>query len=230
MTGTGEPSIAALTRLDPPPLRENELPDIAFAFSPERMTYSHSATQEAVLSSAQAEDVIKNLGRLEISIDKVIIVGPETKAQCTSLLWWSTPYTEQVGDQVITTNIDLAFTWGAGFFELVRLRQATVTYTRFNGLTGEPIRAEVRLSMYRGMNPVKPFTNPTSGGPGGRSSHVLDSSECLSSLAASRYGRPGAWRQIARANAIDDPLRVRPGTTVYLPEPGGSGLADGARP
>lgn len=228
---TGEPSIAALTRLDPPPLRENELADITFAFSPERISFSHTARTDEVSSSAQAEEVIKNLGFLEITIDKVVIAGPETKAQCTSLLWWSTPYTEEISPgQVASTKIDLTFTWGVGFFELVRLRQATINYTRFNGLTGEPIRAEVRLNLYRGMDPVKPFTNPTSGGPAGRSSHVLNSSECLPSLATSRYGRPGAWRQIARANAIDDPLRVRPGTVVYLPEPGGSGLVNGARP
>lgn len=31
------------------------------------------------------------------------------------------------------------------------------------------------------------------------------------------YGRPGAWRNVARANRITDPLRVRPGTEIFLP-------------
>lgn len=229
MTTPGEPSFAALTRITPPALRDGEMADIKFAFNPERISYSHTARQEEVSSTGQAEELIKNLGNLEIGIDKVVLVGPETKAMCNSLLLWSTPVSGEISPGVIG-QFDLAFTWGVGFFELVRMRSATINYTRFNGLTGEPIRAEVRLQLFRGMDPVRPFTNPTSGGPAGRSSHVLDSSECLPSLAASRYGRPGAWRQIARANAIDDPLRVRPGTTVYLPEPGSSGLADGARP
>jgi nucleoid-associated protein YgaU len=31
------------------------------------------------------------------------------------------------------------------------------------------------------------------------------------------YGSAQRWRDIAAANGIDDPFRVRPGTTLYLP-------------
>lgn len=225
---TGEVTSASLKRKLPPPLRQEELLEINFAFNPEKVTLSHTTRSDDIGTVSESEALIKNLGNLEITIDKVLIVGPTTKVQCETLLLWSTPDSQQIGDQVTTTPITLEFTWGT-WTEPVRLRQVSITYTRFVGTTGEPIRAEARLNLYRGMNKLKPFTNPTSGGPPGRSSHMLDSSECLASLAATRYGGPGAWRQIASANAIDDPLRVRPGTVVYLPEPGGSGIGNGAR-
>jgi nucleoid-associated protein YgaU len=39
----------------------------------------------------------------------------------------------------------------------------------------------------------------------------------LQSIATAGYGSPGRWRALAEANDIDDPLRVRPGEVVYLP-------------
>jgi nucleoid-associated protein YgaU len=31
------------------------------------------------------------------------------------------------------------------------------------------------------------------------------------------YGTPALWRKIAEVNRIQDPARIRPGQTVYLP-------------
>jgi nucleoid-associated protein YgaU len=41
--------------------------------------------------------------------------------------------------------------------------------------------------------------------------------ENLQSLSVASYGTAGAWRRIAEANGIDDPLRVAAGQGVYLP-------------
>ena len=60
-------------------------------------------------------------------------------------------------------------------------------------------------------------TNPTSGGLAGRQRHTVSASENLQTISTTAYGRPGLWRGIAAANNIDDPFRVRPGDTVYLP-------------
>jgi hypothetical protein len=36
-------------------------------------------------------------------------------------------------------------------------------------------------------------------------------------LAANYLGDPGKWRQIARANNINDPLNILPGTQISIP-------------
>ena len=60
-------------------------------------------------------------------------------------------------------------------------------------------------------------TNPTSGGLPGRQRHIVSASENVQTITTAAYGNPGLWRGVAEANGIDDPFRVKPGDTVYLP-------------
>jgi hypothetical protein len=218
---SGEAIKATLTKISPPAL-DGEFPVITFAFNPERITISHTAKTDGATGTSFDEQV-KNLGFLEISIDKVYLTGPDTVAYCKTLIDWSYPVAApglRPGAQKSAKPVMLQLTWGtAGVDYPVSLRQVNVTYVRFVGETGQPVRAEVSIKLYSRYKERKPGTNPTSGGPPGRKAHTLDSSECLASLATTNYGRPGAWRGIASANGIDDPLRVQPGTQVYLPEP-----------
>jgi nucleoid-associated protein YgaU len=94
-----------------------------------------------------------------------------------------------------------------------------VNYTRF-APSGVPIRAEVDLTLQQQPSLLGMLsTNPTSGGMPGRRSHTMTSGESLAGIATARYGTPGRWREIAACNDIDDPLRVRAGDRVYLPNP-----------
>ncbi len=209
---------ASLTKLAPA-LGDDEVSVIEFSFNPERITVSHNYRTEGV-SGTSRDEQIKNLGFIEFDISKVVIIGELTKQYCQTLLDWSCPVstasgtgTEQSAQQVV-----LQFAWGTAFDYTVSLREVTIHYVRFSGETAMPTRAELHLRLYENVVKTLPGTNPTSGGAPGRSVRVLDSSDCLASLAAAAYGKPGAWRRIAQANSIDDPLRVRPGTAVYLPE------------
>jgi hypothetical protein len=223
---------ATLTKIDPPPMGL-DVAFITFAFNPERITLSHTAKVDGATGTSFDEQV-KNLGFLEIGIDKLYLTGPKTASYCEALIDWSYPVPGAAlkpGAQKSAKPVMLKLTWGtAGIDYTVSMRQVNITYLRFVGATGEPIRAEVSIKLYSRFKERKPGANPTSGGPPGRKAHTLDSSECLASLATSNYGRPGAWRGIASANGIDDPLRVQPGTQVYLPEPEDIGSGPGRLP
>jgi len=223
------PAASATLRKLSPAVVEDELPEVKFAFNPEKITLSHTYKTEGA-SGASADEQIKNLGYIEIGIDKLYFLGPTTKICCDTLIAWSCPV--PVGVVIGTRGLKsrpilLEFSWKELSFE-VKLRTVSITYQRFLLENAMPIRAEVKLSLYMDISTDLPSTNPTSGGPAGRSSRVLDASECLPSLASANYGRPGAWRQIATANGIDDPLRVRPGTLIYLPESGAANSAGGS--
>lgn len=214
---------AKLRKVTPAP-KPNETAEVVFAFNPEKITLSHTYSNDSSQAST-LEDQIKKLGYLEISLSKLYLIGDSTKSMAETLIKWSCPVPTAVpcgnGKQVKSEPADLRFSWGTGLTWKVRLRSVTIVYLRFAPGTFKPIRAEVSLGLYSSLaSQLPPPQNPTSGGLAGRSAHVLDSSECLASLAAANYDRPGAWRRIASANAIDDPLRVAPGTTIYLPEPG----------
>jgi phage tail-like protein len=125
----------------------------------------------------------------------------------------------------------LNYTWGSAL-PYVQLSYLSVTYVRF-GATGTPTRAKVniKLTERRGSTPAGD-RNPTSAGVAGREARVVVAGDTLPHLAEEKYGAPERWREIAEANGLDDPLRLRPGRSVYLPAPseatsGANGAANG---
>jgi phage tail-like protein len=111
----------------------------------------------------------------------------------------------------------LTFTWGSWPPIPCTLKQVSVEYQRFDS-SGNPTRAQIQFTVNEEPDPTgDKSTNPTSGGLPGRQAHVLTDGENLHLIAAHNYGHPGAWRAVADVNGIDDPFRVQPGNTVYLP-------------
>lgn len=115
----------------------------------------------------------------------------------------------------------LLFSWGIrgprGANLPVTLEKVTVDFQRFDPL-GIPVWAKFSLTLVE-YTAEKPRTNPTSGGVPGRSTHTLSQGENVVQIANRAYGSPNAWRAVAEANGIDDPLRVKPGRTLSLPPP-----------
>jgi Contractile injection system tube protein/LysM domain len=164
------------------------------------------------------------------------VVGGGIKARCDLLLAWTQPGGGSLlGKAVSAAAAALGFKfqatarptlltlqWGdpaRGFLMQGYLSGVTIDYRRFDG-AGNPIRAEVKCTLTEAPNfLLSLLTNPTSGGVPGWRSHVLTEGDSLPVLAADAYGRPQAWRQIAAANGIDDPLRLRPGRRLALPPP-----------
>ncbi|WP_328609381.1 LysM peptidoglycan-binding domain-containing protein [Amycolatopsis sp. NBC_00345] len=112
----------------------------------------------------------------------------------------------------------LRFMWGFGaplHNCLVNLEGVTVDYQRFD-FTGTPVWAKLKLDLVE-YSDDPPFTNPTSGGRPGRTKHVVTQGENVMQIANRAYGSPNAWRLVAEANGIDDPLRIKPGRTLALP-------------
>jgi nucleoid-associated protein YgaU len=82
---------------------------------------------------------------------------------------------------------------------------------------GTPLRAVLTISMneYKPLHEQLQQLNLQS--PDHTRSHVLGRGETLASVASDFYLHPQEWRHIAEANAIDDPRRLSPGTTLLLP-------------
>lgn len=200
-------------------------PDLIKVARSGKYTSKTNASKENGNSGTQAK-VVKGS---KITLNKLLIQGELTKVLCDTMLTWMTPgpggAMGQAMAAVFGTNLrneppDLTFQWGppvVGFMYTVKLTSVSVTYNRFTP-EGIPIRADVSLTMDEmpsllGTLPM----NPTSGGIPGRRSHTVGQGENLQSIAMANYGQPGLWRRIAEVNGITDPTRVRPGSTVYLP-------------
>jgi nucleoid-associated protein YgaU len=104
---------------------------------------------------------------------------------------------------------------GDGISGTVILKKVDVTYSRFDA-NGDPVRADVKLKLET-VDEADPEQNPTSFSPAGGRMHVTSQGDNLQRIAQQTYQNPSAWRDIAAANGIDDPLRVRNGRTLLLP-------------
>jgi nucleoid-associated protein YgaU len=204
---------------------------IDFDFNPAQITISHTVIEEkdpaneekkesgpsgqpAVFVSPEAQ--LAAAGTTTVTLNNIIFDGFGVQGTCSQLLNWSYPEPNTVG-QAKPDKVGrpvLKFKWGTLVFE-GKLQQATVTYKKFSS-KGIPTRASVNLTLSQSNLPHQK-TNPTSGGLPGRRTHVLTSGQSLPGIATAGYGEPGVWRALAVANRVDDPLRVRPGTLLYLP-------------
>jgi nucleoid-associated protein YgaU len=168
-----------------------------------------------------------------LTLSRVLFFGPDTKKRCDQLMDWMSPgggmlgqlagalLSAKTGLNLVTRPPKVVFQWGppTAFLLEANITAVNVTYTRFAS-DGQPIRAEVTLRLQQQPSLLGLLgTNPTSAGLPGRKAHTVTSSDNLATIATEQYGSPGRWRQIAEANDIDDPLRIKPGDRVYLPNP-----------
>ncbi|MCI0392759.1 MAG: LysM peptidoglycan-binding domain-containing protein [Acidobacteria bacterium] len=96
------------------------------------------------------------------------------------------------------------------------IESLNITYTLFTP-EGVPLRAKLSLAL-KEYRPVeiqvksRPKTSPDL-----EKNWVVRRGDTLSSIAAAVYRDPGVWREIARANQIQDPRTLAPGLVLTLP-------------
>jgi len=108
--------------------------------------------------------------------------------------------------------------WGRlNSFKCVVL-SVTLTFTYF-AANGTPLRARAKLGLKQFSDETRPILqNPTSGTRTRDRLHEVKPGETLDRIAYQAYGDSTVWRIIADRNRIMDPLRLRTGTRLILPE------------
>ncbi len=111
----------------------------------------------------------------------------------------------------------VVFVWGDFISPVSYVTNINLNFTRFNS-GGQPIRAEgtIQLQQYPVFDALQ---NPTSGGEMPRKSALVHEADTLAHIAYRMYRTPNRWRDVAAANDIDDPLRVKPGRKLLIPAP-----------
>jgi nucleoid-associated protein YgaU len=134
-------------------------------------------------------------------------------------------YTQQVTD-LLKINEKLhappvcRFSWGSLIFHGV-LQQADLNCTLFLP-SGIPVRATVSVTFkqfFDGKTETGLFAAavPKKQSANYYKRHVVRRGDTLSSIAGEEYDDPAQWRAIAEANALDDPLAIRPGQELVIP-------------
>lgn len=107
------------------------------------------------------------------------------------------------------------FRWGGLTSFLAYVSSVTAKYTVFT-TTGLPIRAVCTVTLEE-LAAEPGGQNPTSGALAPRRVHTVVAGDTLPSIAYLEYGDASMWRAVARANDIDDPLRLPSGRDLLLP-------------
>jgi len=109
----------------------------------------------------------------------------------------------------------VTFTWGAKLSFEAGLKSLSAQYVRFHP-NGQPSRALLRLTLVEQASEVE-GQNPTTRALPARGVHTMRDGDTLQSIAFAAFGDPNAWRAIAEANGVDDPLAVRSGVRLTIP-------------
>src|SRR5450755_1812753 len=112
------------------------------------------------------------------------------------------------------------FRWGAFETFPAVITQLSQKFTLFLE-TGLPVRATLSLTLQEvpqeaAKNQVQ-GQNPTSRAAGAQRAHMVQPGDTIDLIAADELGSPTNWRQLAEANNLDDPRRLRPGQALLIP-------------
>jgi nucleoid-associated protein YgaU len=107
--------------------------------------------------------------------------------------------------------------WGGQgpFFQGV-LQQLEVQFTMFTA-SGVPTRATARCTFKQWISNSADLMKQDLMSSDVAKIWVVKRGQSLATIAAAEYGDPRAWREIADANGIDNPLGLTPGTRLLLP-------------
>lgn len=214
---------------------------VTFPYAPEKVKVLFKAP-ELKGTSLQPENGSEYIpGVTSYVISNLTLEGSACTLDVRKLLTWATPVVKDAGgtpnpcpepeskdegnkDSKPGGDADqplIQLIWGSSFNADVQLKTVDANYIRF-AADGTPLRADITITLKvvkdkASSNVIGGARNPSSGGIAGRGSRIVTDSDTLPLLAREEYGDPSAWRDIATANHIDDPLRMRPGRTLYLP-------------
>jgi nucleoid-associated protein YgaU len=207
---------------------ENNVPGgpdkIEFTFNPSKLTTVAAAKWEqpsqggaAKASQPTYKGPEAQTMELELIFDSWDVVGRssscDVQKSIDTLISWTRPTGPSRGNQKPRPPI-VKLVWGKEWFPAY-VASVNTTISMFDA-TGKALRATVKVSM-KEMPPKAPGPNPTSGSKVGHQSYATVAGDTLQGVAARVYEQPTYWRGLAKANDIDDPKRIRPGTRLYLP-------------
>ena len=196
---------------------------IVAMFNPNRMTVSRSVQWQNQQAAKRDNPEMQ-------------FTGAEPATLSIDLLFdtWDTPDPESAKKSVKTAHVDklLKLTvvdgakhrppvcrlqWGEqGIFFQGVLQQLETQYTMFTSL-GVPVRATNRCTFKQWLANADDLKQQNLMSADVAKAWIVRRGQTLATIAADEYGDPRAWRLIAEANGLDDPLALAPGTRLVLP-------------
>jgi len=107
------------------------------------------------------------------------------------------------------------FVWDKTVFRGV-VEKLDVNYVLF-AKNGVPLRAQLDITLKEYRPAREQDLDPPRTSPTVEKSYVVRRGDTWDRISAAVYRRPDAWRELARANGINDPRDLRPGLVLTVP-------------
>jgi nucleoid-associated protein YgaU len=195
---------------------------ISFQFNPKELSITKAAKWErkpARNAKAAGPPEFKGADPAKMTIEMFFNAASPTTgvAAIVEQLFALCVPTAESHDQQKASPPLVQLRWGKVTSFPAYVASVTAKYTLF-APDGTPLRALCQVAMEE-MPGDWPNQNPTSGGITAHRVHTVVAGDSLQSVAFRAYGDPNAWRAVAAANGIDDPMRLRLGSQLKLPGP-----------
>jgi hypothetical protein len=118
-------------------------------------------------------------------------------------------------DKDLHTPPLIRFVWGSLTFKGI-VERVSSRFTMFLE-SGTPVRATLNVTFREVQSITEQFKRIPRQSADRTKQRTVRQGESLWHIAAQEYDDPGLWREIARANGIEDPRRIEPGTVLKIP-------------
>jgi len=217
---------AVLALHEPPPGGDaskkmgGELDAIKFLFNPKDLSFTKAARWTRQPQPAASSSTPPTFGgsepatlTVEMFLDATDDMSDKVVGTIERLMKACVPTEASLADK--PTPPWAVFRWGGlqAFPSVVKSVNGKFTLFTPGGI---PVRAVCTVVMEEVSGEIT-AQNPTSGAKTATNMHVLVAGDTLASVAYKHYGNAGAWRAIAEANDIDDPMRLPVGVALLVP-------------
>jgi hypothetical protein len=199
--------------------------EISCTFNPFEYTVSksNSYSEKAKNKGDTPQVTFSKAGAQTLKLNLIFDTYEEgTDISRTTSKLWKLMETKTTGKGKKTKKVpppEVAFHWGVFHFVAV-ITNMTQKFTMFTK-DGVPVRAKVDVTFTQHKD-RNDYTyqpqNPTSGGGPIEERRQVIAGDRLESIAAEVYGDATQWRPIAERNNIHNPLALRPGQMLIIPE------------
>ena len=205
---------------------DKKVGELECMFNPTKYTYSESVGVSEKEGQGPAGPFMQFTGakspslKMDLFFDAFADAKGDVGPTVAKLFEWMKADTSFAVEKQMSTPPFVRFEWKyskpplSDFYGYIR--SCSVVYELFRK-DGTPVRATASIEIV-GRTDRPAGTNPTSHAEGVHRAHTLVEGESLHSVAYRELGSAAAWRAIAALNDIDDPLRVRPGTRILIPD------------
>ncbi|HET9691643.1 MAG TPA: LysM peptidoglycan-binding domain-containing protein [Acidimicrobiales bacterium] len=195
-------------------------------FNPEKLSFSHSSSWKGQAMPGHGVPTLDYTGAtsgkltLELFFDTTG-AGTAVNAETAKLVKLTQIDSSLPSSSTGTANARppwVTFHWGSFHSFKAVVTDLSLTFEYFSS-SGTPLRARANLTLLQYEDdPSLVRQNPTSGTPFPHRTHRIQPGETLDRISSIHYGDPTRWRSIASANGIEDPLALRPGRLLAIPE------------